>query len=127
MIIADTDVLIDFLAGKDPGAGRVERVLEDGILYTTVITSFELLSGSKNLKQNEKVQQLLAGLKILILDGPAAERAAEIRRSLDQKGNGIGMADSLIAGMVMEHRGNLLTRNHRHFNRVPGLKLTSWD
>jgi predicted DNA-binding antitoxin AbrB/MazE fold protein len=33
----------------------------------------------------------------------------------------LGMADSLIAGIVMEHSGRLLTRNRRHFERVEGL------
>jgi predicted nucleic acid-binding protein len=33
------------------------------------------------------------------------------------------MADSLIAGIVVVHRGILLTRNRRHFERVPGLSL----
>jgi predicted nucleic acid-binding protein len=36
---------------------------------------------------------------------------------------GIGMADSLIAGIVVAHHGVLLTRNRRHFERVPGLSL----
>ena len=127
MIIEDTDVLIDFLAGKDPGAGRVEQELRDGALYTTVTNRFELLSGSKSLKQNEKVQQLLEALKVLTLDVSAADKAAGIRRHLDQKGHGIGMADSLIAGIVVEHGAHLLTRNERHFNRVQGLKLSHWD
>ena len=126
MIIADTDVLIDFLAGKDPGAGRVGEELQKGALYTTVISRFELLSGSKNMKQNQKVEQLLEALKILTLDVPAADRAAEVRRHLDQKGHGIGMADSLIAGIVLEHDAHLLTRNDQHFNRVHGLKLSHW-
>jgi predicted nucleic acid-binding protein len=33
------------------------------------------------------------------------------------------MADSLIAGIVLAHHGVLLTRNRRHFERVPGLSL----
>jgi predicted nucleic acid-binding protein len=126
MIIADTDVLIDFLAGKDPGAGRIEEGLREGALYTTVINKFELLSGSKSAKQAQKILELLEALKILPLDVPAADRAAEIRRHLDQKGDGIGMADSLISGIVIEHGAHLLTRNDRHLNRVQGLKLSRW-
>lgn len=127
MIIADTDVLIDFLAGKDPGAERVEQEILEGSLYTTVITRFELLSGSKSMKQNEKVQQLLESLKVLTLDVAAADRAAEVRQHLDQKGHGIGMADSLIAGIALEHKASLLTRNERHFSRFQGIKLSRWD
>lgn len=33
------------------------------------------------------------------------------------------MAHSLIAGIVRHRRGVLLTRNRRHFERVPGLHL----
>jgi predicted nucleic acid-binding protein len=33
------------------------------------------------------------------------------------------MADSLIAGIVTSSAGTLLTRNRRHFERVPGLRL----
>jgi tRNA(fMet)-specific endonuclease VapC len=33
------------------------------------------------------------------------------------------MADSLIAGIALEHDLPLLTRNRKHFSRVPGLKL----
>jgi predicted nucleic acid-binding protein len=33
------------------------------------------------------------------------------------------MADSLIAGIVTSNGGALLTRNRRHFERVPGMRL----
>jgi predicted nucleic acid-binding protein len=33
------------------------------------------------------------------------------------------MADSLIAGIVATNGGHLLTRNRRHFERVPGVTL----
>jgi len=33
------------------------------------------------------------------------------------------MGDSLIAGIVLAQRGVLLTRNRRHFERVPDLAL----
>ena len=54
---------------------------------------------------------------------PAADAASEIRRSLERSGNPIGMADSLVAGIVTRNGGTLLTRNRRHFERVPGIRL----
>lgn len=123
MTIADTDVLIDYLAGKGE-ADTVERLLRRGALSTTVITRFELLSGAKNPKQVLRLHQLLEVVPSLVLDEPASDAASEIRRSLDESGTGIGMADSLIAGIVIARDGTLLTRNRRHFERVPGLKLT---
>jgi predicted nucleic acid-binding protein len=63
----------------------------------------------------------LIALPCLPLDQPAADAAAEIRRTLKWGGVDIGMGDSLIAGIVVIHHGVPLTRNRRHFERVPGL------
>lgn len=123
MMVADTDVLIDFLDDRAPAAERIALELEHGQLRTTVITRFELLAGARTARQQELVGALLGALPCLPLDEPAADRAAEIRRALERDGTGIGMADSLIAGIVVTHRGVLLTRNRRHFARVPGLAL----
>jgi predicted nucleic acid-binding protein len=122
MTVADTDVLIDYLAGKGE-ADAVERLLSQGALRTTVITRFELLSGAKNAKQLARLMQLLDAVPSLALNDAATDAAAEIRRSLDRSGNPIGMADSLIAGIVTTNHGTLLTRNRRHFERVTGIRL----
>jgi predicted nucleic acid-binding protein len=123
MIVADTDVLIDFLEGQSPVAERVALELDRGQLRTTVISRFELLAGARTSPQRKTVRELLAALPCLPLDEPAADRAAEVRRSLERDGAGIGMGDSLIAGIVLAHEGILLTRNRRHFTRVSGLSL----
>ena len=123
MMVADTDVLIDFLEGRSPAAERIALELDRGQLRTTVITRFELLAGAKTPRQLKLVGELLAALPSLPLDEPGADAAAEIRRLLERDGTGIGMADSLIAGIVVVHQGVLLTRNRRHFERVPGLPL----
>jgi tRNA(fMet)-specific endonuclease VapC len=122
MTIADTDVLIDYLAGKGE-ADRVERLLRRGALRTTAITRFELLSGARSPKQFARMVQLLAAIPSLALDDSAADTESEIRRTLERSGNAIGMADSLIAGIVMSNAGSLLTRNRRHFERVVGLEF----
>ena len=123
MMVADTDVLIDFLENRSPAAARVALELEHGQLRTTVITRFELLAGARTARQRKAVGELIAGLPCLPLDDAGADSAAEIRRALEGAGVGIGMADSLIAGIVVANRGVLLTRNRRHFERVPGLSL----
>jgi len=57
-------------------------------------------------------------------DDAAADAAGEIRRSLERSGKPIGMADCLIAGIVTSNGGTLMTRNRRHFERVPGIRLS---
>ena len=124
MIVADTDVLIDFLSGQEPVASVVASAIatEEG-MATTVVSRFELLSGVRSARQGRAVGRLLEALSTLALESPAADRAARVRRNLEKAGVSIGMADSLIAGIVLEHGGRLLTRNKRHFERVEGLAL----
>jgi tRNA(fMet)-specific endonuclease VapC len=123
MIVADTDVLIDFLQGRNPAADRIKLELEDSRLAVTAIGRFELLAGTRSTRVEKVVRQLLDAIPCLALDAASADRAAAVRRELEQQGAGIGMADSLIAGIVLASGSMLLTRNSRHFERVPGLKL----
>jgi tRNA(fMet)-specific endonuclease VapC len=127
MIVADTDVLIDFLGGREPAAGRVTREIESGNLWTTVITRFELLSGARGSRELRIVSELLNSIKIAPLDVSAADRATLVRRILERKGVGIGMADSLIAGIAIHIGAVLLTRNRRHFERVEGLDVAQLE
>ena len=123
MIVADTDVLIDFLTGSQPSQAQVTACLAQGQLATTAVTRFELLAGVRSAKQTKSVGELLDALTTLPLDGAAADDAASIRRHLEGAGRSIGMADSLIAGIVRSRGGVLLTRNRKHFDRVSDLTL----
>lgn len=123
MIVADTDVLIDYLEGRSPGAEAVSLALRQDQLQTTTLSCFELLVGVRSNRQLEKVLALLDSIPILLLDFDAARKAAELHRQLERSGITIGMGDSLIAGIVLARGGTLLTRNRRHFERVPGLPL----
>ena len=125
MTIADTDVLIDFLSGAEPGASRVFHSIESGALQTTAITRFELLSGARTDRAEAGIRELLDVISTLPLDEPCADRAALVRRSLEKTGAAIGMADSLIAGIALVHNATLLTRNRKHFERVVGLRLAA--
>jgi len=123
MMIADTDVLIDFLRNRQPVADRIAEFLERGTLSTTAITRFELLAGARSVKDKNIVDLLLETLPCLPFDVQAADTAADIRRQVEQAGKGIGMADSLIAGIAIASDGMLLTRNRKHFERIPQLSF----
>jgi tRNA(fMet)-specific endonuclease VapC len=123
LTVADTDVLIDSLRGREPSKGRIERELKTGGLATTVVNAFELLSGARTAAELQKVEKLLAALAILPLDEEAGRQAAEVRRTLEKAGQPIGMADYLIAGICLARSATLLTRNRDHFDRVSELSL----
>jgi tRNA(fMet)-specific endonuclease VapC len=123
MMIAASDVLIDYLRGRAPWAGRIRLEVETGHLATTAINSFELLSGAKTQADRDKVSRLLDALTVLPVSPEASGQAAQARLLLEKDGQGIGMADYLIAGVCLANGGVLLTRNLDHFERVPGLRI----
>lgn len=123
MIAADTDVLIDYLEDRPPGAEAIARALRRDQLQTTTINYFELVSGARRPRERQTVLEFLGSILVLPLDVEAARRGAEVRHQLESSGAGIGMGDSLIAGIVLARGVSLLTRNKRHFERVHGLSL----
>lgn len=123
MIIADSDILIDGLRGREPAASRIALELKKGSLATTVVNAFELLGSAKTESELKKVESLLAALTVIPMNNRAAQTAAQVRRKLESEGRGIGMADYLIAGICLERSAVLLTRNLAHFQRVSGLTL----
>jgi predicted nucleic acid-binding protein len=55
MIVADSDVLIDALRGRQPAMDRITTELKAGGLATTVVNAFELLSGARSAAEERKV------------------------------------------------------------------------
>ena len=90
MIVADTDVLIDYLHGSMPMASRVELELQSRTFATTAVSAFELWAGARSARQASAVELSLAAMTILPLDAESARRAAEVRRQLRAHGEDIG-------------------------------------
>ena len=99
-ILVDTDIFID-----DFNAGQYAGALDDrpATIYYSVVTRKELL-GKPGLKDSERQA---------IVDA--------VRRSTP----GLEREDALIAATALDKRLPLMTRNWRHFRRVPGLTLYS--
>lgn len=123
MIVADSDILIDALRGKEPARSRVALEISGGGLATTTVSAFELLAGARAAPEREKVEALLSSLSLLPLDEEASRAAARVHRDLAEIGKPIGNADCLIAGICIAGDAVLLTRNRAHFERVEGLTL----
>jgi len=54
---------------------------------------------------------------------PTCSNFSKRWRLFEKSGKPIGIADSLIGGMVTSNGGTLLTRNRRRFEQVSGLRL----
>ncbi len=125
MILADTDVLIDFLSGVEPGASRVQLELEHGQLFTTSINRFELLSAAKSARQARLIRQLLEALPCIAIDSEIADKAAELHRAIAQGENPVSMNVCLIATVAVSQKALMLTRERTAFEQIPDVAFAS--
>lgn len=119
LLVADTDLAIDYLRDRGPGAEAIDRWITDGRLRLTAITAFELMVG---VRDPDRLAAILAD-RTIALDVPSALRAGEVFAGLRAGGVGVDVKDALIAGICLRHGLPLATRNVRHFARIPGLVL----
>jgi tRNA(fMet)-specific endonuclease VapC len=75
---------------------------------------------------SDKVEQLLAAIKVLPLEEEADREYAEVRTALEKAGTPIGANDTIIASHTLFLGLTLVTDNTAEFSRVPGLNLENW-
>lgn len=120
-VVIDTDLAIDYLRGSADGT-VVRELLGRGVALFTVVTQSELLTGSRTDVAREAVTALCRS-RVLSLTPRSAAVAGSVGALLRAHGRGVGMPDTLIAGICLRHGLPLATRNVRHFSRVPDLQL----
>ena len=127
MVCLDTDVIIDYLKKKQPATATIQRLQDNGSSFTaTTITSFELFKGIYRLPnetEKQAIQTFIAITTLLDFTCEASVVAAEISEHLRKKGEEIDTLDLQIAAICISKNESLLTRNVRHFERIPGLRL----
>ena len=77
-ICLDTDVLIAYLKGREPGASAVERAVREYNCCVTAITEYELLFGVARARRQIGEDALLGLMTILPFSDAAARRAATL-------------------------------------------------
>lgn len=132
MLCLDSDFMIALLRGDKKAITKAEKLEEESReIVSTAINALELFVGIVAIDgisgtRVKETRDFLENLTILNLDMSSAERSAYILNSLEKLGKSIGLKDSLIAGIALEHKADILTRNIKHFERVSGLKVETW-
>lgn len=120
-IVADTDIIVDYLRAQMPQAEVFKKLLLQDRLLFTAISAYELRVGSRVTRRQADLAVLFQEETTLPLDLRAAIAAGKVITQLQGKGEEIGPGDVLIAGICLSHQLPLLTRNVDHFGRVEGL------
>jgi tRNA(fMet)-specific endonuclease VapC len=124
--LVDTDWIIDSIASIGTARTTLERLSPNG-LAVSIITLGELYEGAYASDNPENrlatFQQFLNGFVVLGLTDAIMHTFAKTRAQLRRSGNIIPDMDLLIASTARTFDLTLLTRNIRHFERVPDLKI----
>ncbi len=130
MYCLDTDFLAAVLRAE-PEALRFAEGLEarNEELGTTPVTIAELFKGAALFGDEEKaeaVEGLLNNLDLLGFDAHAAKLAGTLLAAAKKKGLPLGDFDTVIGAIALRHEATLVTRNLKHFGRIPNLKIVEW-
>lgn len=135
MILLDSTACIDFLKGTEVVRQIIEKNKSNLIL--TAITNYEINIGLERTKRKvskkryselkRSWESFLKNCLLLPIDKLSAEIAAEIYDKLESEGRIIDDNDCLIAGcMKKNHITKILTRNQKHFARIPGIEVLDY-
>lgn len=117
----DSDVLIDHLRGYQAYAGYIARY-ERGELrgYVSAVTVAELFAARRTREpvERKRVEKLLSLFIIVPVDMPISVLAGELRRDY-----GLSLPDAIVAATALNLGLVLVTRNIRHYQRIPNLRL----
>ena len=128
-MILDTSALIDLLRGNEMVIAKLKELEQQHIpLFLTSISVFELWQHADVYREKKlkKIHELLESLGVFIFDISAAKEAGSIHATLKEEGLIIDPEDSMIAGIVNINNETILTRNIKHFERIPHLRVESY-
>ena len=110
---------------------KIKKFLDQEIeIYTSSINVHELVKGanlSNNAQKNlEKVNILIQTLDILPFDKESAIASGRLSALKEIRSKPIGQNDIFIASIVIHNNLILITRNKKHFENIPNIKIEEW-
>ena len=121
-MLLDSTAFIDFTREYKPAVEAFNKLLKGQ--STSILTKLELVAGKKMKKDIRKIESLLEKLQIKVL--PINEDVSKVAEEIFIKyyhSHGIGILDSFIAATALAYDEELATRNKKHFDFIPDLKI----
>ena len=124
--LIDTDWTADYLRGKADAVQVVDPLRPTGVAIS-LVTYGEIFEGIYRARDpiaaEADFRNWLQAVKVFSLNRAIMRRFGRIRADLRRRGLPIGDSDIMIAATALHHNLTLVTRNRRHFDRIPNLKL----
>lgn len=135
MIHLDTSYLVDLLREQrrdrfGPASTYLEGLPEDDVLAVSVHVVCELMAGAHAagapVGEMDRLSRLCEALVIRYPDERFAAEYGRLLTATRASGTAIDTMDLLIATAAVLDGARLVTRNARHFAKVPGLVLDEY-
>lgn len=121
-ILIDTNIFIDYLRNFKPAVEFFQSIIEREDVYFSAITEAELIAGNgnNNPEKREKLLHFLHRWNKIPVDNPMVILAGDLSRNCRTS-----IPDSIIAATALTVNARLLTKNVKHFDNIPNLKIKS--
>ena len=118
-ILLDTDVLVDYLRGREEAVSYVKAHAEQVLIPSIVVA--ELYAGVQDEEELERLDDFISLFPVIPLTKEIA-RAAGAHRRAYCRSHGVGLADAVIAATAEAQGAELKTLNIKHYPMLKGLK-----
>lgn len=134
MIHADTSFLVDLLRDaarglRGPATELLEELAREEIRVDVHVVC-ELLAGAEGSHrpgvERQRVRRLCESFVVTYPDERFALVYARLLATLRRGGRSIATMDILIAAAAIVDGATIVTRNRKHFDRVPGLDIRGY-
>lgn len=127
MFLVDTDVCVDVLRGNRDVVESLAALESEGPLALSAVTVHELWEGAARARDpgaaGAAIGRFLEAFDVLAYDDVTARVGGGLAAGLRARGRPIGDLDTMIAAAALHAGATLVTRNARHFQRIPGLSV----
>jgi tRNA(fMet)-specific endonuclease VapC len=124
--LADTDLVADYLNGQSAAITLLNGLLPTGLAISLVTYGeiYDGIYGGRDPRQAERTfRRFLRSVRVLPLTQAIMREFARLRGPLRRQGMRLADNDLMIAATAIHHNRALVTRNVKHFGRVPGLRI----
>jgi tRNA(fMet)-specific endonuclease VapC len=115
----------ELAGGRMRGAGRLLSSNPDAVPWISLFTWMEFAEGYP-AEKDDACRLFLSRFSLILPDSAIAWRASRISPKLRESGSTIGDHHVWIAATAIERDLPLVTRNPRHFPRIPDLKILGY-
>jgi predicted nucleic acid-binding protein len=122
-VCVDTDIVIDYLRGKNKNQHILPALISKYAVYISPISVYELYYGGYYSNKLKPVDDVLAMMIPFSWTVEDSKRSAQLHASISKTGETLSVKDVLIAGLCLSRSVPLVTRNVLHFSRIKGLKV----